>query len=119
MCSCTKPIDPGSTVVGYRRIHTFAPTPPKAADSSNGGGSAGGSSTSRLLYGTPPQQQKEVRVLYSGVYYDAVDTDADGAEVEACSDAAYTMSAGHPGLGSSARSPYAASGLSTTIRQRE
>lgn len=104
-----------ATVVGYRRIHTFAPTPPKAADSSNGGGSAGGSSTSRLLYGTPPQQQKEVRVLYSGgMHYDAVDTDADGGRGGSLlSDAAYTMSAGHPGLGSSAlhRSPYAASGL--------
>ena len=112
-----------ATVVGYRRIHTFAPTPPKAADSSNGGGSAGGSSTSRLLYGTPPQQQKEVRVLYSGgMHYDAVDTDADGGRGGSLlSDAAYTMSAGHPGLGSphstAAHTPLAASvGLHSSAR---
>ena len=54
-------------------------------------------------------------MLYSGgMHYDAVDTDADGGRGGSLlSDAAYTMSAGHPGLGSSAlhRSPYAASGL--------
>ena len=60
-------------------------------------------------------------MLYSGgMHYDAVDTDADGGRGGSSSDAAYTMSAGHPGLGSSAlhRSPCRWQPR-TFIRQRE